>query len=60
MKNNLYQQAFFTKVDSNHFHIDPIIVSGGKDDVKMWNDVVYKFNSKFKIGLMKNIILLYL
>ena len=43
MKNNLYQQSIFTKVDSNHFHIDTIIVSVGQYDVKMWNDVVINF-----------------
>ena len=38
-----YQQSIFTKGDSNHFHIDAIIVSGGQYDVKMWNDVIYQF-----------------
>ena len=32
-------KRFFTKVDSNHFHIDTTIVSGRYNDVKMWNDV---------------------
>ena len=38
-------KLFSTKEDSNHFHIDAIIVSGRQYDVKMWNDVF--INSSF-------------
>ena len=39
------RKLFSTKEDSNHFHIDAIIVSGRQYDVKMWNDVF--INSSF-------------
>ena len=42
----LYQLGILTKVDTNHFHLQPSTLSARPSVVKMWYDVLYLTTSQ--------------